>query len=138
VEKVLVQELSPPKVRSVSTDELKTFWSGSMILLTPRGMFGFGFSQAPRLAADTSYVVGRRQEIPMKCVYMDEQCYEFHEDDTEDRCFLCRQNCQKLFTVRQISSMKMVHMCGECMLNNCDEFLLDNTRPWEGRKGKSE
>ncbi len=42
VEKVLVQDLSPPKVRSVGTDELKTFWSGSMILLTPRGAFGFG------------------------------------------------------------------------------------------------
>jgi len=24
------------------------------------------------------------------------------------------------------------------MVNNCEEFLLDNTRPWEGLKGKSE
>ncbi len=74
----------------------------------------------------------------MKCVYMDEQCYEFHENDIMDRCFLCHENSQKLFTVRQSSSMKMVHMCGECMVNNCDDFLLDNTRPWECRKKKSE
>jgi hypothetical protein len=74
----------------------------------------------------------------MKCIYMDEQCYEFHEKDLRDKCFLCSQNSQKLFTVRQIASMKMVHLCGECMVNNTDEYLLDNTRPWEGNKGKSE
>jgi hypothetical protein len=83
-------------------------------------------------------VVDRIREKPMKCVYMDEQCYEFHEQDIAEKCFLCSQNSQKLFIVRQISSMKMVHMCGECMVNNSDEFLLDNTRPWEGHKGKSE
>jgi hypothetical protein len=33
--------------------------------------------------------------------------------------------------------MKMVHMCGECMVNNSSEYLLDNTRPWEGDKGDS-
>lgn len=74
----------------------------------------------------------------MKCVYMDEQCYEFHEDDSGERCFLCRQNSQRLFVVRQVESMKMVHLCGECMVCNSDAFLLDNTRPWEGLKGKSE
>jgi len=74
----------------------------------------------------------------VKCVYMDEQCYEFHENDTRDSCFLCRRNSQRLFIVRQVSSMKMVHLCGECMVANCDDFLLDNTRPWEGRRGGSE
>jgi hypothetical protein len=69
---------------------------------------------------------------------MDGQCYEFHEDDTKERCFLCSRNSQRLFVVRQISSMKMVHLCSDCMVNNSDTFLLDNTRPWEGRKGRSE
>jgi hypothetical protein len=74
----------------------------------------------------------------MKCKYMDEQCYKFHDKDISDKCFLCSQNSGKLFIVRQITSMKMVHLCGECMVNNGDEYLLDNTRPWEGIKGKSE
>ncbi|HOO45070.1 MAG TPA: hypothetical protein PLM29_02475, partial [Deltaproteobacteria bacterium] len=74
----------------------------------------------------------------MKCKYLDEKCYEFHEKDDPDRCFLCSGNSCKLFTVRQVQSMKMVHMCGECMVNNSSEYLLDNTRPWEGDKGSSE
>ena len=74
----------------------------------------------------------------MKCKYLDEKCYEFHEKDVSDRCFLCSENSRKLFIVRKIDSMKMVHMCGECMVNNSSEYLLDNTRPWEGDKGKSE
>lgn len=73
----------------------------------------------------------------MKCKYLDEKCYEFHDKDCTDKCFLCSENSQKLFVVRQIASMKMVHMCGECMVNNSNEYLLDNTRPWEGDKGKS-
>ncbi|MCE5275283.1 MAG: hypothetical protein ABFD70_05570 [Syntrophaceae bacterium] len=74
----------------------------------------------------------------MKCRYMDEKCYEFHDKDVSDKCFLCTENSQKLFTVRQVASMKMVHLCGDCMVNNSDEYLLDNTRPWEGIKGKSD
>jgi hypothetical protein len=73
----------------------------------------------------------------MKCKFLDEKCYEFHEKDTHERCFLCSENSQYLFTVRQLSSMKMVHLCGECMVNNPSEYLLDNTRPWEGDKGSS-
>jgi len=69
---------------------------------------------------------------------MDEKCYEFHERDTVEKCFLCQENSSKLFIVRQIESMKMVHMCGECMVNNSSDYLLDNTRPWEGEKGRSE
>jgi hypothetical protein len=82
-------------------------------------------------------MVGLKEETCMKCTYMDEQCYQFHEKDIAEKCFLCSQNCQKLFIVRQVSSMKMVHMCGECMVSNLEEYLLDNTRPWEGLKGKS-
>jgi len=74
----------------------------------------------------------------MKCRFMDEQCYEFHERDIPEKCFLCAQNSGKLFIVRQVSSMKMVHLCGDCMVSNSDEYLLDNTRPWEGIKGRSE
>ena len=73
----------------------------------------------------------------MKCKYLDEKCYEFHEKDSEDRCFLCNENSRKLFKVRQIESMKMVHMCGDCMVENSSEYMLDNTRPWEGDKGRS-
>jgi hypothetical protein len=83
-------------------------------------------------------VVVLLREKFMKCTYMDEQCYEFHEKDMAEKCFLCNQNSQKLFIVRQIASMKMVHMCGECMVSNLEEYLLDNTRPWEGMKGRSE
>ncbi|HOX00727.1 MAG TPA: hypothetical protein PK545_08880 [Deltaproteobacteria bacterium] len=54
----------------------------------------------------------------------------------KDKCFLCTSNGCHLFTVRQVSSMKMVHLCGDCMVNNSDEYLLDNTRPWEGDMGK--
>jgi hypothetical protein len=32
----------------------------------------------------------------------------------------------------------MVHLCAECMVSNSDEYLLDNTRPWEGDQGKSD
>ena len=74
----------------------------------------------------------------MKCRFMDEQCYEFHEKDIADKCFLCSQGSGKMFIVRQMASMKMVHLCGECMVNSSEEYLLDNTRPWEGIKGKSE
>lgn len=42
LQKVLIQELAPPAVRSISADELLSLWSGTMILLTPRGVFGFG------------------------------------------------------------------------------------------------
>ncbi len=73
----------------------------------------------------------------MKCVYDDEKHYAFHAQDNPSQCFLCSHNSQKLFIVRQISSSKMVHLCGECMLNNTSEYLLDNTRPWEGDRGSS-
>ena len=72
----------------------------------------------------------------MKPKYTDEKCYEFHEKDVKDKCFLCTSNGCHLFTVRQVSSMKMVHLCGDGMVNNSDEYLLDNTRPWEGDMGK--
>jgi len=74
----------------------------------------------------------------MKCKYLDDKCYEMHEDDVPDKCFICSENSDKLFIVRQISSMKMVHLCGSCMVDNSSEYLLDNTRPWEGDKGSSE
>ena len=68
--------------------------------------------------------------------YDDAKSYRFHEDDRSDRCFLCKNKSSHLFVVRQVSSMKMVHLCGECMVDNSSEYLLDNTRPWLGGKGK--
>ncbi|MCK4534980.1 MAG: hypothetical protein KAT81_05560, partial [Syntrophobacterales bacterium] len=70
----------------------------------------------------------------MKCY--DEDYYELHEEDVLDMCFLCRQdqNPKKLFIVRQIASMKMIHLCPSCMVNNMSEFLLDNTRAWTSSK----
>ena len=70
----------------------------------------------------------------MKCI--DENYYEFHEEDVPGSCFLCRRNPGRLLIVRQIKSMKMIHMCPSCVVNNLDEFLLDNTRPWKGDKEK--
>lgn len=70
----------------------------------------------------------------MKCY--DEQYYELHEEDVPDRCFLCEQNPEKLFIVRQIASMRMIHLCPGCMVNNMSEFLLDNTRAWTSSKEK--
>jgi len=68
----------------------------------------------------------------MKC--RDEDYYELHEEDVPDRCFLCGQTPEKLFIVRQIASMKMIHICPSCMVNKMSEFLLDNTRLWTGSK----
>jgi len=78
---------------------------------------------------------GKYTVMPIK--YDDEKCYEFHDRDTSERCFLCNKNAQKLFIVRHIASSKMVHLCGECMVDNLSEFMLDNTRPWMGQnRGK--
>jgi hypothetical protein len=74
----------------------------------------------------------------MKCRYRDELFYEFHDEDVPEKCFLCTQNPDRLFVVRQIESMKMVHLCPQCMVNHCAEYMLDNTKSWEGVKGKSE
>lgn len=88
-----------------------------------------------RLSAPAGYArlfFKRMEDIKSK--YMDEKCYEFHEGDSSGKCFLCGVDSGKLFIVRQVSSMKMVHMCGECMVEHSSEYLLDNTRPWEGGK----
>ncbi|MEA3470747.1 MAG: hypothetical protein U9R24_03420 [Thermodesulfobacteriota bacterium] len=66
--------------------------------------------------------------------YYDKEFYEFHDDDSPDRCFLCSQNSSRLFVVRHVKSEKMVHLCQDCMLNNLSEYLLDNTRPWTSKK----
>ncbi|MBN1827801.1 MAG: hypothetical protein JW884_01480 [Deltaproteobacteria bacterium] len=62
--------------------------------------------------------------------YDDDASYRFHEKDVNDHCFLCSANSQHFFIVRQISTMMMVHLCQDCMLDNTSEYLLDNTRPW--------
>ncbi len=72
----------------------------------------------------------------MKCY--DEGYYERHEHDMSDTCFLCGEASKKLAVVRHVASMKMVHLCPECMVNRTSEYLLDNTRAWKGKVGKEE
>jgi hypothetical protein len=72
----------------------------------------------------------------MKCY--DEGYYERHEHDTLGRCFLCGDLSERLSLVRHIASMKMVHLCADCMTDRMSEYLLDNTRAWKGKVGKAE
>jgi len=66
--------------------------------------------------------------------YNDEAWYQFHENDVTDKCFLCKEKSEDLLVVRHIKSMKMVHLCCYCMAEYPADYLLDNTRPWPGRK----
>jgi hypothetical protein len=75
-----------------------------------------------------------RQPMPIK--YDDEKCYQFHTKDVPDRCFVCSDNSTRLLIVRHIESMMLVHLCPDCMVNDTSGYLLDNTRPWLGEKGK--
>ena len=68
--------------------------------------------------------------------YDDEKCYQFHMEDRPDRCFACGRNAERLLIVRKIAGMMLVHLCPDCMLDHVDDYLLDNTRPWAGEKGK--
>lgn len=67
----------------------------------------------------------------MKC---DEKGYQFHDEDLPDRCFACGRGAARLLVVRRISGMRLVHLCSDCMVDRMDDYLLDNTRPWAGRK----
>lgn len=69
--------------------------------------------------------------------YDDAKNYTFHEKDIAGKCFLCARNGDEFFVVRQISSMKMVHLCRDCMLKNLSEYLLDNTVAWLKNKKDS-
>jgi len=71
--------------------------------------------------------------MPIK--YDDEKCYQFHEKDSDGKCFCCNENAERLLIVRQIESMMLVHLCPKCMMDNFSDYLLDNTRPWLGEKG---
>ncbi|MBA7578073.1 hypothetical protein ES708_19929 [subsurface metagenome] len=72
----------------------------------------------------------------MKCY--DEGYYERHGHDMLDRCFLCGELSEGLSVVRHIASMKMVHLCVDCMTDRMSEYLLDNTRAWKSKVGKAE
>lgn len=72
----------------------------------------------------------------MPIIYDDEESYRFHDNDVPDRCFMCSQNTERLLVLRQIASMKLVHLCQDCICENIADYLLDNTRPWLGEKGK--
>jgi hypothetical protein len=63
----------------------------------------------------------------------DTKDYEFHKKDCPEFCFICKRPSEKFFIMRQIKSMKMVHLCEHCMLSHLSEYYLDNTRPWLGK-----
>ncbi len=66
--------------------------------------------------------------------YDDDKFYEFHEEDTADRCFICNKDTAELLILRQIKTMLLVHLCRDCIYENIADHLLDNTRPWHREK----
>jgi hypothetical protein len=64
----------------------------------------------------------------------DKKSYLFHKKDDPNRCFACGCGTERLLVVRHVSSMMLVHLCPDCMLNGGEDYLLDNTRPWVGKK----
>jgi hypothetical protein len=68
--------------------------------------------------------------------YNDEESYRFHKNDVLDRCFCCSQSSQRYLIVRHINSNMLVHLCPECMMDNSNDYMLDNTRPWLGENSK--
>lgn len=64
----------------------------------------------------------------------DDDSYEFHEMDSKDRCFRCGYPSGRFFVLRQVKSMKMVHLCEDCLLNSRSDYYLDNTRPWSSKR----
>jgi hypothetical protein len=72
----------------------------------------------------------------MPIIYDDARSYQFHEKDATDRCFMCSNTTETLLVLRHIESMKLVHLCRDCICENMADYLLDNTRPWLGEKGK--
>jgi len=63
-------------------------------------------------------------------MYDDERSYQFHDKDRADRCYACSQNSERLLILRHIRSMKLVHLCRNCTVENIADYLLDNTKPW--------
>jgi len=72
----------------------------------------------------------------MPIQYDDADSYQFHEKDSPDKCFSCAKKSEKMLVLRQIASMKLVHLCQECICEYISDYLLDTTRPWLGEKGK--
>ena len=70
--------------------------------------------------------------------YCDESNYAWHEKDMSGSCFTCGKKSERLSVVRHIASMRMVHMCPDCMVDKMSEYLLDNTREWKGPKAKGD
>jgi hypothetical protein len=66
--------------------------------------------------------------------YDDEKGYQFHGEDLSDRCFRCGRGAARLLIVRKMAGRMLVHLCPDCMVDHMDDYLLDNTRPWVGRK----
>ncbi len=64
--------------------------------------------------------------------YCGKSKYAWHKEDRAGRCFICKEESDELSVVRHMTSMKMVHLCSDCMVEKMSEYLLDNTRTWQG------
>ena len=58
----------------------------------------------------------------MTLPYNDEKNYLFDREDTPENCFICKYPGERLLVVRKISSMMLVHLCGDCMLNFMEDL----------------
>jgi len=45
-------------------------------------------------------------------------------------CYLCSENGQELYLVRELSSERLTALCSCCLLNHLEDFMIDNTREW--------
>lgn len=45
-------------------------------------------------------------------------------------CYLCQENNQELYLAREIGSGRLTALCGCCLLEKLDSYLIDNTRTW--------
>jgi len=66
---------------------------------------------------------------------LDDDYYDFHEDDRPESCFLCHLGVDETYVVRHMKSLRLVHLCECCMIEKLPEYFLDNTRPWKGPGG---
>jgi hypothetical protein len=58
-----------------------------------------------------------------------ESKYEVARSDTGG-CFICRNEGEELYLVRNAKTGQMTALCGCCLLPRLDGYLIDNTRTW--------
>ena len=45
-------------------------------------------------------------------------------------CFICLNNNQELYLVREVNGGRLAALCSCCLLGNLEHYMLDNTREW--------